>query len=60
VADSTSIPVVLPSRDMTTDEFKRWYARLGLNQSQLAKRLDVDERKPKRRARRPSEGADET
>lgn len=28
-------------RDMTTDEFKAWYARLGLSEKELARRLDV-------------------
>jgi len=28
-------------RDMTTDEFKAWYARLGLPEKELARRLDV-------------------
>jgi transcriptional regulator with XRE-family HTH domain len=35
--------IVLPSRDMTTDEFRQWFARLGLNQSQLARRLDASQ-----------------
>jgi predicted XRE-type DNA-binding protein len=30
-------------RDMTPDEFRQWYDRLGLKQADLAKRLDVDQ-----------------
>lgn len=34
---------VVLSRDMTPDEFRSWYARLGLTDTELARRLDVDQ-----------------
>jgi DNA-binding transcriptional regulator YiaG len=41
MTDGTMAPAS-PERDwMTTDEFKAWFARLGLSESELARRLDV-------------------
>jgi DNA-binding transcriptional regulator YiaG len=38
--DATMAPASL-ERDMTPEEFRAWYARLGLPESELARRLDV-------------------
>lgn len=41
MTDATMAPAS-PERDwMTTDEFKAWYARLGLSEAELARRLDT-------------------
>lgn len=42
MTDATMVPPTI-ERDMTTDEFKTWYARLGLKQVALAEKLDVDQ-----------------
>lgn len=42
MTDGTMVPLS-SERDMTTDEFKQWFRRLGLTQVELARRLDVNQ-----------------
>lgn len=40
MTDATVVPLS-NERDMTTDEFNKWFRRLGLPEKELARRLEI-------------------